>query len=77
MKKDLNWYLKWIGTVVLILGTAINSLGYYPEGPITLALGGVIWLIVSIRWREASLIVTNGVMLATGLAGLAYRYLVV
>jgi hypothetical protein len=74
MKKDLNWYLKWIATVILIAGTAINSLGHYPEGPITLAVGGLIWLIVSIRWREASLIVTNGVMLATGLAGLAYRY---
>lgn len=74
MKKDLNWYLKWIGTVVLILGTAINSLGYYPEGPITLAVGGLIWLIVSIRWREASLIVTNAVMLSTGLAGLAWKY---
>lgn len=74
MKKDLNWYLKWTGTVVLILGTAINSLGYYPEGPITLAVGGVIWLIVSIRWREASLIVTNAVMLSTGLAGLAWKY---
>jgi hypothetical protein len=77
MKKDLNWYLKWIATAILIVGTAINSLGYYPEGPLTLALGGVIWLIVSVRWREPSLIVTNGVMLATGLAGLAYRYLVV
>ena len=60
--------------MILIVGTAINSLGYYPEGPITLAVGGVIWLIVSIRWREASLIVTNGVMLATGLAGLAWKY---
>jgi hypothetical protein len=77
MKKDLNWYLKWIATVILIVGTAINSLGYYPEGPLTLALGGIIWLIVSVRWREPSLIVTNGVMLATGLAGLTYRYLVV
>ena len=77
MKKDLNWYLKWIATVILIAGTAINSLGDYPEGPITLAVGGLIWLIVSIRWREASLIVTNGVMLATGLAGLAWKYFVV
>jgi hypothetical protein len=50
-------------------------MGFYPEGPITLAIGGVIWLIVSIRWREASLIVTNGVMLITGLAGLAWYYL--
>ena len=77
MKKDLNWYLKWIATMILIAGTAINSLGYYPEGPITLAVGGLIWLVVSIRWREASLIVTNGVMLLTGLADLAYKYLVV
>lgn len=74
MKKDLNWYLKWTATIVLIVGTAVNSLGYYPEGPLILALGGVLWLIVSIRWREASLIVTNGVMLATGLAGLAWKY---
>lgn len=74
MKKDLNWYLKWIATIVLIVGTAVNSMGYYPEGPLILAAGGVLWLIVSIRWREASLIVTNGVMLATGLAGLAWKY---
>lgn len=74
MKKDLNWYLKWIATIVLIVGTAVNSMGFYPEGPLILAFGGVLWLIVSIRWREASLIVTNGVMLATGLAGLAWFY---
>jgi hypothetical protein len=74
MKQDLNWYLKWIATFVLIVGTAVNSLGYYPAGPLILAVGGVLWLIVSIRWREASLIVTNGVMLATGLGGLAWRY---
>lgn len=76
MKKDLNWYLKWIATVILIVGTAVNSMGFYPEGPLILAVGGVLWLIVSIRWREASLIVTNGVMLATGLAGLAWKYFV-
>jgi hypothetical protein len=76
MKQDLNWYLKWIATVILIVGTAVNSMGFYPEGPIILAVGGVIWLVVSIRWREASLIVTNGVKLVTGLGGLAWRYFV-
>jgi hypothetical protein len=74
--KDLNWWLKWIATVVLIIGTGVNSLGYYPAGPAILILGGVFWLIVSIRWREMSLIVTNGIMLVTALAGLAWKYLV-
>jgi hypothetical protein len=72
--KDLNWYLKWIATAILIIGTAVNSLGYYPAGPIILAVGGILWLIVSIRWREPSLIVVNSVMTATGIAGLVAKY---
>ena len=72
----LDWYLKWIATAVLIAGTAVNSLGFYPLGPIILAIGGVLWLIVSLMWREPALIVTNAVMLATGLAGLAWVYFV-
>lgn len=72
--KDLNWYLKWVATAILIVGTAVNSLGYYPAGPIILAIGGILWLIVSIRWREPSLIVVNSVMTATGVAGLVAKY---
>jgi len=72
--KDFNWYLKWTATIALIIGTAINSLGYYPAGPIILAVGGLMWLVVSIRWRELSLIVVNSVMTATGLAGLVLKY---
>lgn len=70
----VDQYLKWIATVILIIGTAVNSLGYYPAGPLILALGGAIWLAVSIMWREASLIVTNAVMTVTGLAGLCYTW---
>jgi len=72
----LDWYLKWLATAVLIAGTAVNSLGFYPAGPLILAVGGVLWLIVSLMWREPALIVTNAVMLATGLAGLAWVYFV-
>lgn len=72
--RDLNWYLKWIATVTLIIGTGVNSAGYYPEGPLLLILGGVFWTIVSIRWREISLIVTNSVMLVTGIVGMLFYY---
>lgn len=68
----IDQYLKWIATAILIIGTAVNSLGYYPAGPLILAVGGILWLIVSIIWKEASLIVTNAVMTATGLIGLCY-----
>jgi|TARA_R110000782_G_scaffold135999_2_gene228439 hypothetical protein len=75
MQRDLNFYLKWAGTVILIIGTAINSMGYYPAGPLVLLLGGIFWVTISIRWREASLIVTNGVMMVTTILGLAWHYL--
>ena len=67
---NLDQKLKWVATVILIIGSFVNALGIYPLGPILLILGGFFWLVVSIMWREASLIVTNGVMLVAGISGL-------
>lgn len=67
--------LKWLATSILIIGTGINSLGFYPLGPIVLAVGGLIWLWVAIVWREPSLIVTNTVMSLVGVGGLLIQYL--
>jgi hypothetical protein len=75
MTFDLNSLLKWLGTVTLIIGTGVNSLGYYPLGPLILLLGGAFWLAVSIRWREPALIVTNAVMFVTAAAGLTWAWL--
>ena len=74
--RDFTWYLKWLGTGILIVGTGVNSLGYYPAGPLILAVGGILWLIVSIRWREPALIATNAVMFICGAAGLILRFVV-
>jgi hypothetical protein len=64
--------MKWTATAVLIIGTGVNSLGFYPLGPALLVLGGLIWLAVSLRWKDPALIVTNAVMSLTGLAGIVY-----
>ena len=71
----LNNILKWTATVLLIVGTAVNNLGYQPLGPLILLAGGVVWLAVSIRWKEPALIVTNTVMTLTGVGTLVYKYL--
>ena len=77
MAGNVNWTqpAKWLATAILIAGTAVNSLGYYPQGPIILAVGGFIWLAVSIAWREPSLIITNAVMSITAVLGLLYKLL--
>ena len=71
MKIDVM--LKWVATATLIIGTVINSLGHYPEGPLVLALGGYIWLAVSIMWRDWALIVTNLVMSTTAVVLVAWK----
>ena len=61
--------LKWVATATLIVGTVFNA-GFpdlYPVGPLVLAAGGYIWLIVSIMWKDWALIATNTVMSTTGL----------
>ena len=68
----MNNIIKWLATVVLIVGTGVNGLGYYPEGPAMLVLGGFMWLIVAIRIRDWPLIVTNLVMSTVGLAAILY-----
>jgi hypothetical protein len=76
MKQSFDQFdrvLKWTATVVLIAGALVNSLGYYPLGPIMLTVGGAIWLWVSIRWREPSMIVTNTAMVVAGVSGLVYN----
>ena len=71
MKLDI--ILKWIATIILIIGSGINSLGIYPLGPIVIIAGSFIWLIVSIMWKEWSLIITNGVLVVVSTVALLYH----
>lgn len=61
---------KWLATTICIIGAFINAMGIYPLGPIILLLGGVIWLGVSIAWKENSLIITNIAMTLVTVIGL-------
>lgn len=69
---NVNAILKWTATAILIVGTAVNGMGMYPEGPLLLVLGGFIWLIVAVRVKDTPLIVTNLVMSLVGLVSVVY-----
>jgi hypothetical protein len=73
MKSDQ--ILKWVATGILIVGSLVNSLGYYPAGPMILGLGAIVWLIVSIMWKEMSLVVTNLIFAIVTAIGLIIYYL--
>ena len=75
--EKLTQILKWVATATRIVGTFINA-GFpnlYPIGPIILAMGGVVWLSVSVIWKEPALITTNAVLTFTGIGGILLYYL--
>ena len=66
--------LEWLGTSILIIGVGINSLGYYPLGPIIMIFGGLTWVVVGIMWNRLSIITTNLVITIVSLIGLSINY---
>jgi hypothetical protein len=73
--KKLDFYLKWVATAITIAGAVFASINIYPAGPILLNLGAFLWLIVSVIWREWSLIVINATLLIIYTVGLAVKLL--
>ena len=75
MKKDTVFYLKWLATLVTIVGAICTSINLYPLGPALLNFGALLWLIVAIKWKEWSLIVINATLLAIYTIGLVIKLL--
>jgi len=66
--------IKWLATIAVITGTAFNSLGMYPQGPMVLVVAGILWVIVSVHWKDKALIITNGTLTIVSITGLAINY---
>ena len=65
-----DWYIKWISTIILILGMILTSNNLYPFNLFVHSLGLFGWLIVAIIWNDRALIVINSVscaLLANGI----------
>jgi hypothetical protein len=76
LNQQLDWYLKWLATLLCIIGALFASVNIYPAGPIFLNLGSLVWLIVAVIWREWSLIVINATLLAIYTTGLVVKFVV-
>jgi len=68
----INFYLKWIATAVTLSAAMSVSFHIEPLNVYLLNLGSALFLLWSIRVKEASLIIVNAGMLIIYLIGL-YR----
>ena len=70
----LDWYIKWIASVVLVVGVILTSNNIYPLDLMVHALGMFGWFIVAIIWNDRALLVINAVSLVLLLNGLVSYY---
>lgn len=68
--EDFDWYLKWVASILVLISLAMRSAGIdYRMYDLVFGLAGIIlWLWVSIIWKDRALIMLNavsGFMLAT------------
>ncbi len=70
----LDWYIKWIASIILIVGVILTSNNIYPLNLIVHAIGMFGWFIVAIIWNDRALLVINAVSLVLLINGLVSYY---
>ena len=70
----LDWYIKWIASIILVVGVILTSNNIYPLNLIVHALGMFGWFIVAIIWNDRALLVINAVSLVLLINGLVSYY---
>ena len=63
-KGDLSWYIKWTGSLFLIVAMMMTSANIFPLNLYVALVGMTGWLIVGILWHDRALIVLNAVSVA-------------
>ena len=67
-----DWYIKWVSSIVLIIGMVLAANNIYHYNIIVQCVGILGWLVVAIMWNDRSLIIVNavgGAILLNGLVG--------
>ena len=70
----LDWYIKWIASIILVVGVILTSNNIYPFNLMVHAIGMFGWFIVAIIWNDRALLVINAVSLVLLINGLVSYY---
>lgn len=72
---DYVFFIKWVSTVILLVGVALTTRNVYPLNVYVSLVGNVGWLFVGIVWREWSLITVQTVIVLLYASGMVSNFL--
>ncbi len=71
----LSWYVKWISSLIIIVGMVMSSLNIYPYNLYVHLLGVLGWLWVGFLWHDRALILLNAIAVVIFILGIGNYYL--
>ena len=57
----LDWYIKWIASVIILIGMCLTSINFMPYNLLFHFVGVMGWLVVGVMWHDRALMVVNSV----------------
>jgi fatty-acid desaturase len=74
LQKTKDWYIKWVASVILIIGITLTANNIYPLNLFFDVVGLTGWFIVAMLWNDHALIVINSVSIVILLNGILNYY---
>ena len=69
-----SWYLKWVATLILLIGASFNSLEIIPVNFYFMLTGTALWFIVGMLWFDRAIITLNAVIFGIYFIGIILHY---
>jgi hypothetical protein len=61
-KYNLDWYIKWVASIFVLSAMSIRGISELQIWDLGLSIIGILlWLVVSVLWKDRALILLNGV----------------
>jgi hypothetical protein len=77
-KYDITWYVKWIASIIVLIGITIRASGVTQLQWIDIVcswIGAVGWFYVGFKWNDRALMILNGVIGVILFAGILRHFL--
>jgi hypothetical protein len=77
-KYDITWYVKWIASIIVLIGITIRASGVVQLQWIDIVcswIGAVGWFYVGFKWNDRALMILNGVIGVILFAGILRHFL--
>lgn len=62
--------MRWAGTILYLIGMVLTALNIYPLNLIFGMLGGALWCLVGLKWKDRALILVEAASAGIYLFGL-------